>query len=166
MVVDQNKLQDFLGKAVGDIGAAMSANLVLIGDRLGLYKAMAKLGPVTPAELAKATKTAERYVREWLANQAAGGYVAYDAATGRFTLPPEQALALADETSPCFLPGAFHVIAAELENRAALQDRQGPRLGRTRSSAVRGDRAILPAELRGQFGEQLDPGARRRRGQA
>lgn len=83
MAVDHNKLQDFLGKAVGDIGAAMSANLVLIGDRLGLYTAMAKLGPVTPVELAKATKTAERYVREWLANRAAGGYVAYDAAKGR-----------------------------------------------------------------------------------
>lgn len=123
MVVDQTKLQDFLGKAVGDIGAAMSANLVLIGDRLGLYKAMAKLGPVTPAELAKATKTAERYVREWLANQAAGGYVAYDAATGRFTLPPEQALALADETSPCFLPGAFHVIAAAFAAEPKIEQR-------------------------------------------
>lgn len=112
MTVNTDKLQEFLTKAVGDIGAAMSANLVLLGDRLGLYKAMAKMGPVTPAELAKATKTAERYVREWLSNQAAGGYVAYAAGTGRFTLPAEQAYALADESSPVFLPGAFQVIAA------------------------------------------------------
>jgi SAM-dependent methyltransferase len=131
MTVDDNKLQDFLGKAVGDIGAAMSANLVLIGDRLGLYKAMAKLGPATPAQLAKATKTAERYVREWPANQAAGGYVVYDAATGTFTLPPEQALALADETSPCFLPGAFHVIAAAFaaEPKIERRFRSGKGLG-------------------------------------
>lgn len=123
MAVNQDKLNEFLGKAVGDIGAAMSANLVLIGDRLGLYKAMAKMGPVTPAELAKATKTTERYVREWLSNQAAGGYVTYDAATGRFALPPEQAFALADETSPCFLPGAFQVIAATFMAEPKMEQR-------------------------------------------
>ena len=123
MAVNQDKLNEFLGKAVGDIGAAMSANLVLIGDRLGLYKAMAKMGPVTPAELAKATKTTERYVREWLSNQAAGGYVTYDATTGRFVLPPEQALALADETSPCFLPGAFQVIAATFMAEPKMEQR-------------------------------------------
>lgn len=123
MPVNQDKLQDFLGKAVGDIGAAMSANLILIGDKLGLYKAMAKKGPVTPAELAKATKTTERYVREWLSNQAAGGYVTYEAATGRFTLPPEQAHALADETSPVFLPGAFQVIAATFVAEPKIEQR-------------------------------------------
>jgi SAM-dependent methyltransferase len=123
MAVNQDKLNEFLGKAVGDIGAAMSATLVLIGDRLGLYKGMAKMGPVTPAELAKATKTTERYVREWLSNQAAGGYVTYDAATGRFALPPEQAFALADETSPCFLPGAFQVIAAAFMAEPKLEQR-------------------------------------------
>ncbi|MGQ0810430.1 MAG: class I SAM-dependent methyltransferase [Nitrospiraceae bacterium] len=123
MPVNPDRLNEFLGKAVGDIGAAMSANLVLIGDRLGLYKAMAKLGPVTPAELAKATKTAERYVREWLSNQAAGGYVTYDAAAGRFTLPPEQAFALADETSPAFLPGAFQVIAATFMAEPKIEQR-------------------------------------------
>jgi hypothetical protein len=112
MAVNPDKLNAFMGKAVGDIGAALSANMVLLGDKLGLYKAMAKAGPVTPAELAKATKTTERYVREWLGNQAAGGYVTYDAGTGRYQLPEEQVLALADENSPCFLPGAFQVIAA------------------------------------------------------
>lgn len=123
MAVNQDKLNEFLGKAVGDIGAAMSANLVLIGDRLGLYKAMAKMGSVTPAELAKATKTTERYVREWLSNQAAGGYVTYDAATGRFTLPSEQAFALADESSPVFLPGAFQVIAATFMAEPKMEQR-------------------------------------------
>lgn len=123
MPVNTDKLQEFLNKAVGDIGAAMSANLVLLGDRLGLYKAMAKMGPVTPAELAKATKTAERYVREWLANQAAGGYVAYAAGTGRFTLPAEQAYALADESSPVFLPGAFQVIAATFMAEPKIEQR-------------------------------------------
>ena len=86
--------------------------MVLLGDKLGLCKAMAKAGPVTRAELTKATKIAERYVREWLGNQAAGGYVTYDTGTGRYQLPEEQAMALADEGSPCFLPGAFQVIAA------------------------------------------------------
>ena len=70
------------------------------------------MDPVTPAELAKATRTAERYIREWLGNQAAGGYVTYEAGTGRYWLPEEQAMALADENSPCFLPGAVQVIAA------------------------------------------------------
>jgi 2-polyprenyl-3-methyl-5-hydroxy-6-metoxy-1,4-benzoquinol methylase len=112
MSINENKLNDFLGKAVGDIGAAMSAALVIIGDKLGLYKAMAKLGPVTPAELAEQTHTTERYVREWLSNQAAGGYVAYDPTSGKFTLPEEQAFALANESSPAFLPGAFQVISA------------------------------------------------------
>lgn len=123
MAIDQDKLNAFMGKAVGDIGAAMSANMVLLGDRLGLYKAMAKHGPVTPAELAKATKTTERYVREWLGNQAAGGYITYDQGSGRYTLPEEQALALADENSPCFLPGAFQVIAAAFSANPKIEQR-------------------------------------------
>jgi SAM-dependent methyltransferase len=123
MAIDQDKLNAFMGKAVEDIGAAMSANMVLLGDRLGLYKAMAKHGPVTPAELAKATKTTERYVREWLGNQAAGGYVTYDSETGRYTLPEEQVLALADENSPCFLPGAFQVIAAAFSANPKIEQR-------------------------------------------
>src|SRR5512135_1345358 len=97
--IDQAKLQEFMGKAVSDVGAAMSAVLVDIGDKLGLYRAMAKNGPMTSDELARATGTAERYVREWLASMAAGGYVTYDPTTQRFTLPPEQAMALAEEAS-------------------------------------------------------------------
>jgi len=112
MSIDEKKLNDFLGKVVGDVGAAMSAALVVIGDKLGLYKAMAENGPVTPADLARATGTTERYVREWLNAQAASGYVAYDAASGRFILPPEQAFALADDASPAAVPGLFHVTAA------------------------------------------------------
>jgi 2-polyprenyl-3-methyl-5-hydroxy-6-metoxy-1,4-benzoquinol methylase len=127
MAVDQGKLHEFLGRAVGDIGAAMSAALVLIGDKLGLYKAMAEAGPVTPAQLAERTGTAERYVREWLANQAAGGYVRYEAAKGTYNLPPEQAYALADETSPVFLPGAFQVMSAlfKAEPKIAANFRTG-----------------------------------------
>ena len=111
MAVNEAKLNEFMGKAVGDIGAALSAALVVIGDKLGLYKSLAE-SAATPGELAKRTGTVERYVREWLNNQAAGGYVAYHPQTGRYSLPEEQALALAVEGSPAFVPGAFQVIAA------------------------------------------------------
>ena len=109
MPVDEQRLNAFLGKAVGDLGAALSAVLISIGDELGLYKALAK-GPLTPAELAAKTGTNERYVREWLANQAAGGYVEYDGATQAFSLSPEQALCLADPTGPVDLPGAYFIV--------------------------------------------------------
>jgi len=110
--VDSEKLNRFLGQVVADLGGAMSAALVVIGDRLGLYKAMVGAGPLTPGELAERTHTHERYVREWLCAQAAGGYVAYDPRTERFTLPPEQAVALADEESPAYVPGGFHIAEA------------------------------------------------------
>jgi 2-polyprenyl-3-methyl-5-hydroxy-6-metoxy-1,4-benzoquinol methylase len=122
MSIDEKKLNDFLGKVVGDVGAAMSAALVVIGDKLGLYKAMAAAGPVTPTDLARRTGTAERYVREWLNAQAAGGYVDYDAASGRFTLPPEQAFALADDASPASVPGLFHVAAAMWHSEEKMTD--------------------------------------------
>lgn len=110
--VNEAKLNEFMGKAVGDMGAAMSAALVFIGDQLGLYKMLAAAGPLTSAELAKRTKTTERYIREWLNNQAAGGYVSYDPQTARYWLTPEQAMALAQEGSPAFIPGAFQVLMA------------------------------------------------------
>jgi 2-polyprenyl-3-methyl-5-hydroxy-6-metoxy-1,4-benzoquinol methylase len=122
MGIDEKKLNDLLGKVVSDVGAAMSAALVVIGDKLGLYKAMAASGPVTPAELARDTGTAERYVREWLNAQAASGYVAYDATTGRFVLPPEQTIAFADDTSPASVPGLFHVTAAMWHGEEATTD--------------------------------------------
>jgi 2-polyprenyl-3-methyl-5-hydroxy-6-metoxy-1,4-benzoquinol methylase len=131
MSVDEAKLNEFMGKAVVDAGAANSAPLIIIGDKLGLYKAMAGAGPLTSAELAERTGTSERYVREWLCNQAAGGYVTYDARTGRFTLPDEQALALADETSPVFLPGFYEAVAAMFadESKIAQAFRTGNGVG-------------------------------------
>jgi ubiquinone/menaquinone biosynthesis C-methylase UbiE len=107
MTIDEAKLETFMGQAVGDLGAAISGLMVYLGDQLGLYRAMAGRGPLTPEALAAATATSERYVREWLDNQAAGGYVTYDAASGTYELPAEQAMALADPDSPVFLPGGF-----------------------------------------------------------
>ena len=120
--IDEKKLHEFMMKAVGDMGAAIGAALIVIGDKLGLYKAMAGAGPMTSAELASKTGTAERYVREWLAAQAASGIVTYDASAGRYTLPPEQALALADEMSPVFLPGAYYIISACMKDEAKITE--------------------------------------------
>src|SRR5215470_3467928 len=89
--IDPGKLEAFLGRVVTDFGAALGSSLAYIGVRLGLYDAMAGAGFLTPAELAERTGTVERYVREWLVNQASGGYVEFDAATGRYALSPEQA---------------------------------------------------------------------------
>jgi len=109
--IDEQKLHDFMLKAVGDIAGTMSAMLLIIGDRLGLYKAMVESGkPITSEELAKKTNTNERIIREWLANQAAGGYITYNASDGKYTLPPEQAMALADENSPVYIHGAYQSI--------------------------------------------------------
>ncbi|HEX3559134.1 MAG TPA: class I SAM-dependent methyltransferase [Pyrinomonadaceae bacterium] len=110
--INPEKLEAFIGKVVGDFGAALSSSLVYIGQKLGLYKALAEGGPQTPAELAGRTQTTERYVREWLINQAASGYVEYDAAAGRFGLSPEQQVALTDEDSPFFVGGGFYVVKA------------------------------------------------------
>ena len=112
MSIDQEKLNRFLGAVVGDVGAAMSAALVVIGDRLGLYRGLAARGPSTAGELARQTGTCERYIQEWLDSQASGGYVEYSADTGRYSLSPEQAAVLADETSPAFVPGLFQITAA------------------------------------------------------
>jgi SAM-dependent methyltransferase len=122
MQIDQAKLDKFMGQALGELGAGMNAALVIIGDKLGLYKAMAGAGPLSSTELAEKTGTAERYVREWLNAQAAGGFVTYDAATERFTLPDEQALALAVEDSPAFLPGAYQVIASVLKDEPHITE--------------------------------------------
>ena len=120
--ISEAKLNEFMGKAVMDMGAAMHAVLILLGDRLGLYKAMADSQPVTPAELAARTRTTERYVREWLNANAASGYIIYDAATGTYTLPPEQAFALAVENSPAFLPGAFQIISACFNDAGKIEE--------------------------------------------
>jgi SAM-dependent methyltransferase len=113
MAVNMDRLNEFLGKFVVDLGATFHAGMVVIGDRLGLYRALAH-GPMTSAELAAKTGTDERYVREWLHSQAAGGYVTHDTAHGTFSLTEEQAFTLADENSPAYLPGAFELATGSL----------------------------------------------------
>ncbi|MGA7918441.1 MAG: class I SAM-dependent methyltransferase [Candidatus Acidiferrales bacterium] len=120
--LNEAKLHQFMMKAVGEMGAAMNTALILVGDKLGLYKAMSGAGPMTSTEVAAKTNTNERYVREWLAAQAAGGFVTYDPATGQFTLPPEQGMALADENSPVFLPGYFQIVEASLKSVSKISD--------------------------------------------
>jgi 2-polyprenyl-3-methyl-5-hydroxy-6-metoxy-1,4-benzoquinol methylase len=115
MAINEEKLNRLLGKFVDDFGATFHAGLVVIGESLGLYKAMADGKPLSPRELAQRTGTNERYIREWLCAQSAGGYIEYDSATNRYHLTEEQAFALSDEKSPVYLPGAFLVAVAALE---------------------------------------------------
>lgn len=122
MEINQDKLNEFMGRAVVDFGATLHAGLVVIGEKLGLYKALDEGGPQTPAELARRTNTTERYVREWLNAQAAGGYVMYDADQGSYSLSPEQAFALANEDSPAYLPGAFLLAASTLKSEAKITE--------------------------------------------
>jgi SAM-dependent methyltransferase len=120
-VINEDKLNAFMGQVVGELGATVNAGLIVIGDRLGLYKAMAESGPIASAELAEKTGTSERYVREWLNAQAAGGFVEYNPETKRYLLPPEQALALANEDSPAFVCGAFELATATLKSGAEIE---------------------------------------------
>jgi 2-polyprenyl-3-methyl-5-hydroxy-6-metoxy-1,4-benzoquinol methylase len=119
--INMDKLNTFMGQVVGELGATVNAGLIVLGDRLGLYKGMAESGPITSAELAEKTGTAERYVREWLNAQAAGGFVEYSPATKRYLLPPEQAMALANEDSPAFVCGAFELATATLKSDAQIE---------------------------------------------
>ena len=114
VAIDGDKLMQFVFRAVDEVGATLNTALVVMGDRLGLYRALAGAGPLSPAELAERTNTAERYVREWLNAQAAGGYVEYDPDSGRYTLPPEQAVALTEPDSPAYLPGLFQTALGSL----------------------------------------------------
>jgi SAM-dependent methyltransferase len=129
--IEQAKLERFVGQAVGDMAAAVSGLLLHMGDRLGLYKAMADAGPITPEALAERTGTAPRYVREWLSNQAAGGYVEYRGSDDTFELPAEHAAVLAEENSPVFLGGAFEAIASCYSDHDRIVDafRTGAGLG-------------------------------------
>jgi len=121
--INPDLMNAFMGKFVGDLGAAMNASLVILGDKVGLYRAMDAAGaPLTPAELAALTGTNERYVREWLCAQAAGGYVTYDAASGCFSLTPEQSFALAQEDSPAYIPGAFQIAASMFNDGEIVAD--------------------------------------------
>ena len=130
MAIDNDKLNAFLGQFVGDLGAAVHAGMVVIGEKLGLYKALAG-GAMTSAELAAKTGTDERYLREWLSSQAAGGYISYDAATRKFSLSEEQAFALAKEDSPAYIPGAFELALGSLSAvpRIAESFRSGAGMG-------------------------------------
>jgi len=123
VTINEQKLHELLGQGVSDFGATFHAALIVLGDKLGLYKGLASGGAQTPGELAKRTGTTERYVREWLCSQAAGGYVSYDPASGKFSLSAEQAFVLADENSPAFLPGAFQVALGAIEAREQLEER-------------------------------------------
>lgn len=129
--VDENRLNEFIEKFVGDLGAVAHAATVLIGDQLGLYKAMADGEPVSAADLAEKTGTDERYLQEWLSAQAASGYADYDPATDRFHLPPEQAFALTNEYNPLFAPGGFQVAASMIQDAdtVATTIRTGEGLG-------------------------------------
>jgi SAM-dependent methyltransferase len=120
--LDMAKLEQFVFRAVDEVGATLNTALVVMGDRLGLYRALAGAGPLTPTELAERTDTAERYVREWLNAQAAGGYVEYDPESGRYTLPPEQALALTDSDSPAYLPGFFEIALGSVLDSPRITD--------------------------------------------
>ncbi|HEX2556980.1 MAG TPA: methyltransferase domain-containing protein [Nitrososphaera sp.] len=120
MGIDETKLNEFLGRAISDWGAAMGAMLTFVGDRLGLFKAMAGAGPLTPEELAKKTGTHPRMIREWLAAQAAGGYVTYNSRTGTYTLPEEQAFALANEESPAYILGGYQILTSVFKDEQKI----------------------------------------------
>ena len=129
--LDEQKLMEFVFRAVDEVGATLNAALVVMGDKLGLYRALAEAGPLT-AGLAARTDTAERYVREWLHAQAAGGYVEYDAASGRYALAAEQAVALTDESSAAYLPGFFQLAVGSVIDSPRIADaaRAGEGFGR------------------------------------
>jgi SAM-dependent methyltransferase len=130
MAVDEKKLGEFMGRFVGDLGAVLHAPLIVLGDQLGLYRELAK-GPATAGELAARTQTNERYVAEWLAANAASGYVDYDAAAKKYRMNEEQAFTLADPESPAYIPGAFLIAMSMFkdEHKVAEIFRSGEGLG-------------------------------------
>src|SRR5919108_5811053 len=119
--IDSEKLQQFVGKVLTDFAGAGSCVLAYIGDKLGLYKVMSDFGkPITSQELANLTSTSERYIREWLANQAAAGYLTYDASSQRYTLPLEHAQALVNENSPAYIAGGFQIIMSYYQDEPKI----------------------------------------------
>jgi hypothetical protein len=120
---DADKLSEFIGQLLADLGGAASVPLVRMGDALGLYKILHRKGPMTTGELAEAAKVDVRYLREWLAHQAASSYLAYDPASEKFSLPPEQAMVFANEGSPAHLLGGFDLMSAMLDNRLRCRRR-------------------------------------------
>jgi 2-polyprenyl-3-methyl-5-hydroxy-6-metoxy-1,4-benzoquinol methylase len=122
MAIDQEKFQELAQKMIGDMGVAFGAALVVIGDRLGLYKALAEKGPATSEELASRTGTFERYVREWLAAQASAGYIGYDKSAQRYFMSEEQALVFATEDSPLFAPASFEIAASMMRDEPKITE--------------------------------------------
>jgi SAM-dependent methyltransferase len=120
--LDEAKIGEFVNRVVGELGATANAALVVIGDKLGLYQAMSESRPITAPELAERTGTSERYVREWLNAQAAGGYVEYDPQTKTYMLPREHAFVLSDQNSPYFMPGAFELMAATVRDEPKIRE--------------------------------------------
>src|SRR5262245_27814225 len=116
MTTTPSALDKLMEKMLGDMGASMSAALIVIGDRLGLYRALGEGGPMTPAMLAEKTGTTERYIREWLAAQAASGYVTYSTDSKQYSLSPEQKMVFADEGSPTCIVGAYDVVSAVFDD--------------------------------------------------
>ncbi|HET8970379.1 MAG TPA: class I SAM-dependent methyltransferase [Candidatus Nanopelagicales bacterium] len=129
--IDEAKLMAFVFRAVDEVGASLNSALVVMGDELGYYRALAEAGPLNAAELAERTGTSAPYCREWLNAQAAGHYVEYDPESGRYTLPPEHAVALTDESSPAFLPGLFQIAHGTVRGAPAIIEaaRTGDGLG-------------------------------------
>jgi len=121
MAINEDKMNQLIGQFLNDFGAVFHGAMVVIGDKLGLYKGLAAAGPLTSKELADRTQTNERYVREWLASQAAGGYVTYDAGSGRYSLSEEQAFTMANDDSPAFLPGAFQLAVAAVKSETRIE---------------------------------------------
>ena len=108
--IDSKKLEEFVMKAVADMGSSLSAMMVMLGEKLGLYKALQQNGPLTSEELSNKTNTSERYIREWLASQAASGYISYNPSDRKFSISPENAMVLADENSPAYLLGGYQIL--------------------------------------------------------
>jgi hypothetical protein len=131
VAVDEAKLNEFIEKVGSEWGVSMSALLTFVGDRLGLFKAMAGAGELTPEELAKKTCTHPRIIREWLAAQAAGGFVTYNPVTEKYTLPEEQALALTDENSPAYIAGFYQLLVGLFKDEEKIIEafRTGKGLG-------------------------------------
>jgi SAM-dependent methyltransferase len=131
VAIDEQQLMGFVFRAVGEVGAALNCALVVMGDRLGYYRALAERGPLAPSELAEITSTGEKYAREWLGAQAAGEYVSYDPGAGTYAISPEHAVALTDESSPAFVPGLFQIAFGTIADAGRVMDlaRSGDGLG-------------------------------------
>ena len=166
MAINPDKLNEFVGKAVGDLGATLGAALVVDRRQARPLPGDEGSGPVTSAELATKTDTHERYVREWLAAQAAGGYVSYDPETGRYFLTEEQAECLTNEESPACVLGGFQAMLAAMQDLAEGDGRvphgQGRRLARARRRPLSRHGALLPPRLQRESGRLVDPRSRRR----